>query len=99
MRSDLTHEKVLVSLRDLIRTVNSGAAWEPSSNVATSRHIDPETIGLETALDDLGFDSLGAAGFVVEIETFYRVQLPPLLLFYCKTVGDLVDQIIKIHSE
>lgn len=55
-----------------------------------------DRIGRETRLAELGMDSIAAASFVVEIEVTFKISLPPLILFECKTVGDVVDRIDRL---
>ncbi len=54
---------------------------------------DAERIGRDTRLAELGMDSIAAASFVVEVEVAFKISLPPLILFECQTVGDVVDRI------
>lgn len=57
---------------------------------------EAERIGRETRLSELGMDSIAAASFVVEVEIAFKISLPPLILFECQTVGDVVDRIERI---
>jgi acyl carrier protein len=60
---------------------------------------EAERIGRDTRLAELGMDSIAAASFVVEIEVAFKISLPPLILFECKTVGDVVDRIGRLLGD
>lgn len=80
-------DQIMQSLRRL-------AAAE--SNLSPS---EAERIGRDTRLSELGMDSIAAASFVVEIEIAFKISLPPLILFECHTVGDVVDRIERIVAK
>ena len=80
-------DQILQSLRHL-------AAAE--SNLTPA---EADRIGRETRLAELGMDSIAAASFVVEIEVAFKISLPPLILFECKTVGDVVDRIGRLLAQ
>jgi acyl carrier protein len=77
-------DQILKSLRRL-------AASEANLSPA-----EADRIGRETRLAELGMDSIAAATFVIEMEVDFKISLPPLILFECQTVGDVVDRIERI---
>ena len=84
-----SHDQILGDLRKL-------AAATIAEMPASVNVLPPDQIEPATRLTGLGFDSIAAAGFVIEIESFYGISLPPLLLFHCNTVSDLIEQISEL---
>ena len=48
---------------------------------------------------DLPFDSLQLYEFVIDVEVRYNIRLPDEILDQVKTVGDIVDVIIKLSAK
>ena len=48
---------------------------------------------------DLPFDSLQLYEFVIDVEERYNIRLPDEILDQVKTVGDIVDVIIKLSAK
>jgi acyl carrier protein len=53
--------------------------------------LKPNTIKYEDVLDDIGWDSLSATVFIVEVEQHFQVSLTIDQLRKCKIVKDLFD--------
>ena len=48
---------------------------------------------------DLPFDSLQLFEFVIDVEERYNIRLPDEILDQVKSVGDIVDVIIKLSAK
>ena len=59
---------------------------------------DEITSGLEFNTD-LPFDSLQLYEFVIDVEETYNIRLPDELLDEVKTVGDMVDVVLKLSEK
>ena len=55
--------------------------------------VDVETIGAETKIEDIGFDSVSILDFMYEIESELDVELEVRDLVTMETVGDLIGHL------
>ena len=58
-----------------------------------SKKIDPAQVSLDTALSDLGLDSLDKMEMLCEIENVFKVEIPDAHAAAMKTPGDIVNYI------
>lgn len=68
--------------------------------MAETLEISPEDITTDLSFNsDLPFDSLQLYEFVIDIEEKYNIRLPDEVLDQVKTVGDIVDVVIKLAEK
>ena len=67
--------------------------------VAREQKISIQEIGLDTSLDDIGIDSLGALTLLFEIEDRLGVDIPDDFAKSLRTVGDIVTKLQEIKNE
>jgi len=69
--------------------------------LASACNIDPSLLTPDTALTDVGFDSLGAAAFASELETVHGIVIEPddlAKLYVAVTPADVIALVGKVHS-
>ena len=66
------------------------------SAVASVKHIQREQIALDSALQELGFDSLDTTVLLFELEKQFQISIPDEAVRSVRTVGDVVDGVARI---
>jgi len=56
-------------------------------------------INLDVPIVDYGFDSISSSELMSKIKNTYKIDISPLLLFECATLGELVDKLFNIHHD
>jgi acyl carrier protein len=60
--------------------------------------LNVDTVGIKDSYEDLGGDSLLAAGIYVEIEEKFKVKVPPLMLAEARTIEQLASRIDELQQ-
>ena len=61
--------------------------------------VDPAEVDPRAELPELGFDSISMTDLVQEVNTAYRLELLPTVLFECVTLTQLADHLTSHHSD
>ena len=77
--------EVLEALRAEVKSITTG--------------VDAEAIGLRDDIAALGIDSLSTLLLISQLESRLGVALPDYQLTGVRTVGDLVDAVVRIAGE
>lgn len=65
--------------------------------ISESTDFAKEKISMDTSFqNDLGLDSMRLVGAIVAVEDLFDIEIPDNKLFKIKTIGDLVDYIVKV---
>lgn len=56
-----------------------------------SLEITPNTIKVESNLEEFGWDSLSIIVFITLVDTKFGVSITPTQIVECKTVSDLIN--------
>ena len=82
------------------------AALEPDATanrciaiIAKSKLIPAETITRASTFDSLAIDSLDKINISFEIEDSFNIQIPDDSISSLKTVGDIIDGVIRLQNE
>lgn len=59
---------------------------------------EPSDLSLDTSLDDLGIDSLGAITILYELEDRLDIEVPTDIFDSLKTIGDIIIQLEKLTA-
>ncbi len=54
---------------------------------------------LDTKLAELGLDSIAGVELLLEIEEHFNINLPPLVLLVCRTVGEILGRVTEIINQ
>lgn len=76
----MTRDEIIEGLRELLKQQKQV-------------RVDPGSIGLESRIDSLGFDSLSILDFIYDVEDRFQVQTQMGDLVQMERVGDLVKYI------
>lgn len=66
------------------------------SAIAEVKHVPPERVRLDTALADLGMDSLDTVTMLFELESRLDISIPDDAAKSVRTVGDVVDGLRRL---
>jgi acyl carrier protein len=66
--------------------------------IAKSKSISPDTITLGSTFDELNVDSLDKINISFEVEEAFNVEIPDDALGTIKTVGDMVDGVVRLRA-
>lgn len=67
--------------------------------IAKSKLIPADSITRDKTFDELQIDSLDKINISFEIEDTFHIQIPDDSISSLKTVGDIVDGVIRLQSE
>jgi len=67
--------------------------------IAKSKLIPEETVTRDKTFDELAVDSLDKINISFEIEDAFNVQIPDGSIGSLKTVGDIIDGVIRLQRE
>jgi acyl carrier protein len=67
--------------------------------IAKSKLIPEESVTRASTFDELQIDSLDKINISFEIEDVFRIQIPDDSISGLKTVGDVVDGVIRLQHE
>jgi len=67
--------------------------------IAKSKLIPEDTVTREKTFDELEIDSLDKINISFEIEDAFNIQIPDGSISSIKTVGDIVDGVIRLRTE
>ena len=65
--------------------------------IAKSKLIPEETVTRASTFDELAIDSLDKINISFEIEDTFNIQIPDDSISSLKTVGDIVDGVIRLQ--
>ena len=66
--------------------------------IAKSKGIPPDTITLASTFEELSIDSLDKINISFEVEEAFNIDIPDEALGTIRTVGDMVDGVIKLQA-
>ena len=69
------------------------------SALASTKHVSPESISMETSLDDLGLDSLDKVTLLFELEQQLNLSIPDEAFRSVRTVSDVVETIGRLLAQ
>jgi acyl carrier protein len=69
------------------------------SVIANTKHVNPETISLDSSFEELEIDSLDGVEIVYCLEEEYKISVPDETMKEFRTVRDVVDALEKFLSE
>jgi acyl carrier protein len=67
--------------------------------VAKSKLIPEDSVTQGSTFDELAIDSLDKINISFEIEDTFNIQIPDDSISSLKTVGDIVDGVIRLQNE
>jgi len=67
--------------------------------IAKSKLIPEETVTRDKTFDELAIDSLDKINISFEIEDTFNIQIPDDSIGSLKTVGDIIDGVIRLQHE
>lgn len=67
--------------------------------IAKSKLIPADTVTRDKTFDELAIDSLDKINISFEIEDTFNIQIPDDSISSLKTVGDVVDGVIRLQHE
>jgi acyl carrier protein len=67
--------------------------------IAKSKLIPEETVTRDKTFEELAIDSLDKINISFEIEDTFNIQIPDTAIGSLKTVGDIVDGVIRLQRE
>lgn len=67
--------------------------------IAKSKLIPEDTVTRDKTFDELAIDSLDKINISFEIEDAFNIQIPDESISSLKTVGDVVDGVIRLQHE
>ena len=67
--------------------------------VAKSKLIPEDSVTREKTFDELQIDSLDKINISFEIEDTFHIQIPDDSISSLKTVGDIIDGVIRLQSQ
>jgi acyl carrier protein len=65
--------------------------------IAREQRCSPESLTLETRLEDLGIDSLRAITILYQLEEQFEIEVPNELIETIVTIGDIVTSIDQLR--
>ena len=66
--------------------------------VADVKRIPAESLSRESALEDLGVDSLDAMSIIFDLENEFSIEIPDEQAAAVRTVGDLIDGVRRLTA-
>jgi acyl carrier protein len=66
--------------------------------IAKSKSIPADTITLASTFDELNIDSLDKINISFEVEEAFAIEIPDEALGTLKTVGDMVEGVIRLRA-
>jgi acyl carrier protein len=66
--------------------------------IAKSKGIPSDTITLASTFEELNIDSLDKINISFEVEEAFNIDIPDEALGTIRTVGDMVDGVIKLQA-
>jgi acyl carrier protein len=67
--------------------------------IAKSKLIPEDTVSRDKTFDELAIDSLDKINISFEIEDAFNIQIPDDSISSLKTVGDVVDGVVRLQHE
>lgn len=67
--------------------------------IAKSKLISEDSITLASTFDELQIDSLDKINISFEIEDTFNIQIPDDSISSLKTVGDVIDGVVRLQNE
>lgn len=67
--------------------------------IAKSKLIPEDSVTREKTFDELQIDSLDKINISFEIEDTFHIQIPDDSISNLKTVGDIVDGVVRLQNE
>jgi len=67
--------------------------------IAKSKLIPEDTVTRDKTFDELAIDSLDKINISFEIEDAFNIQIPDDSISSLKTVGDVIDGVIRLQHE
>ncbi|WP_263373007.1 acyl carrier protein [Granulicella aggregans] len=67
--------------------------------IAKSKLIPEDTVTRDKTFDELAIDSLDKINISFEIEDAFNIQIPDESISSLKTVGDVIDGVIRLQHE
>jgi len=67
--------------------------------IAKSKLIPEDTVTRDKTFDSLAIDSLDKINISFEIEDAFHIQIPDDSISSLKTVGDIIDGVIRLQRE
>jgi len=67
--------------------------------IAKSKLIPEDTVTRDKTFDELAIDSLDKINISFEIEDAFNIQIPDDSISSLKTVGDVVDGVVRLQHE
>jgi acyl carrier protein len=66
--------------------------------IAKSKRLPEAAVTLATSFDELGIDSLDKINISFEVEEVFGITIPDDALGTLKTVGDVVDGVLRLRN-
>ena len=66
--------------------------------IAKSKRLPQAAVNLATTFDELGIDSLDKINISFEVEEAFVITIPDEALGTLKTVGDVVDGVLRLRA-
>jgi acyl carrier protein len=67
--------------------------------IAKSKLIPEDSVSRDKTFDELQIDSLDKINISFEIEDTFHIQIPDDSISSLKTVGDIIDGVIRLQNE
>lgn len=67
--------------------------------IAHSKLIPADSVTRDKTFDELAIDSLDKINISFEIEDTFNIQIPDDSIGTLKTVGDIIDGVLRLQSE
>ena len=67
--------------------------------IAKSKLISKDSVTRSSSFDELAIDSLDKINISFEIEDTFNIQIPDDSISSLKTVGDIVDGVVRLQHE
>ena len=67
--------------------------------IAKSKLISPDSVTRDSTFDSLAIDSLDKINISFDIEDTFNIQIPDDSISNLKTVGDIVDGVLRLQHE
>lgn len=79
--------------------MNDSLEQKVISIIATTKAIEPSAISPDTAMDELGLDSLDGMSMIFDLENEFEVEIPDEAAEEARTIGDLVAGVRRLLAE
>ena len=67
--------------------------------IAKSKLVSPDSVTRDSTFDSLAIDSLDKINISFDIEDTFNIQIPDDSISNLKTVGDIVDGVLRLQHE